>query len=137
MVYFIIIYLPIQFKYRMRDRQDSNTMNYADIGKRIRAIRQKRDWSQEQLAEKIDISVTHMSHIETGNTKLSLPVLVKVANALEVSTDELLCDSLVSSKQIYVNEIAELVENCNSTQVRIITDIVKAAKLSLDKHILS
>ena len=112
-------------------------MNYADIGKRIRVIRQKRDWSQEQLAEKIDISVTHMSHIETGNTKLSLPVLVKVANALEVSTDELLCDSLVSSKQIYVNEIAELVENCNSTQVRIITDIVKAAKLSLDKHILS
>ena len=36
------------------------------------------------------ISVTHMSHIETGNTKLSLPVLAKIAEELSVSTDALL-----------------------------------------------
>lgn len=50
--------------------------------------------SQEQLAECVGISVTHMSHIETGNTKLSLPVLVSIADALNVSTDTLIHDNL-------------------------------------------
>lgn len=35
--------------------------------------------SQEQLADKVKISTTHISHIETGNTKLCLAVLVKIA----------------------------------------------------------
>lgn len=46
--------------------------------------------SQEELAEKIGISTTHMSHIETGSTKLSLPVLVELAENLKVKTDYLL-----------------------------------------------
>ncbi|MBS7062722.1 MAG: helix-turn-helix transcriptional regulator [Eubacterium sp.] len=40
--------------------------------------------SQKQLAEKVGISTTHLSHIETGNTKLSLPVFVDIAEALSV-----------------------------------------------------
>lgn len=109
-------------------------MNYYDIGKRIREKRKNLNISQEQLAEAVDISVTHMSHIETGNTKLSLPVLVKIANTLQSSTDELLCDNLVSSKTIFSNEIAKLLDECDNTQIRIITDIVKATKHSLDKN---
>ena len=49
-------------------------MDYYKIGQRIRKYRKARQLSQEQLAEQIGISTTHMSHIETGNTKLSLPV---------------------------------------------------------------
>ena len=51
-------------------------MDYYEIGQRIRKNRRALGLSQEELAEKIGISSTHMSHIETGNTKLSLPVLV-------------------------------------------------------------
>jgi len=109
-------------------------MNYFDIGNRIRKKRQDMNLSQEQLAEAIDISTTHMSHIETGNTKLSLPVLIKIANALNTSSDELLCDNLVSAKQIYISEIADILDKCNNTQVRIITDLVKATKQSFDKY---
>ena len=65
-------------------------MDYYAIGQRIRKIRKAHQLSQEALAEKVNISVTHMSHIETGNTKLSLPVLVALAAALEVRTDDLL-----------------------------------------------
>lgn len=41
-------------------------MNYYEIGQRIRKYRKASELSQEQLAEKVGISVTHMSHIETG-----------------------------------------------------------------------
>lgn len=59
-------------------------MRYYEIGQRIRHYRKACGLSQEALAEEVGISVTHMSHIETGNTKLSLPVLVNIAEALSV-----------------------------------------------------
>ena len=67
-------------------------LDYYEIGQRIRKFRKAHQLSQEELAERIGISTTHMSHIETGNTKLSLPVLVSLADALEVGTDDLLLD---------------------------------------------
>jgi transcriptional regulator with XRE-family HTH domain len=51
-------------------------LNYYEIGQRIRRYRKACGLSQEQLAEKAAISPTHMSHIETGSTKLSLPVFI-------------------------------------------------------------
>lgn len=67
-------------------------MNYIEIGQRIRKYRKQQNLSQEELAEKIGISTTHMSHIETGSTKLSLSVLVDLAKNLNVKTDWLLFD---------------------------------------------
>ena len=67
-------------------------MDYTAIGKRIRAQRLKLNLSQEELAEMAGISTVHMSHIETANTKLSLPVLVDLACALGVRTDDLIFD---------------------------------------------
>ena len=61
-------------------------MDYVAVGRRIRAQRKKLSLSQEELAEMVNISTVHMSHIETGYTKLSLPVLVDLACALGVRT---------------------------------------------------
>ena len=94
-------------------------MDYYKIGQRIRKFRKANNLSQEQLAEKIGISVTHLSHIETGNTKLSLQVLVNIADCLSVHTDELLYD---------------IISNCSAQDFYIIRDIVKATKYSLDKY---
>lgn len=67
-------------------------MKYFEIGQRIRRYRKACGLSQEALAGRVGISVTHMSHIETGNTKLSLPVLARIAEELSVGTDALLTD---------------------------------------------
>lgn len=109
-------------------------MNYYEIGQRIRKYRKAMGLSQEQLAEKTDISVTHMSHIETGNTKLSLPVLVSMANALGVQTDDLLCDVYKDKGRIQ-GEIAELLNACDERELKILLDIMRAAKSSFDKYI--
>jgi len=57
-------------------------MDYYKIGQKIRKYRKLNGLSQEELAEKVGISVTHMSHIETANTKLSLQVLVDISKGL-------------------------------------------------------
>ncbi len=56
-----------------------------------------------------------MSHIETGNTKLSLPVLVDLAAALNVSTDELLGERVCMAREKRYNEIYELFDECSIT----------------------
>ena len=50
-------------------------LDYKAIGKRIKIARIKADLTQEALAEKASLSTTHMSNIETGNSKLSLPAM--------------------------------------------------------------
>lgn len=110
-------------------------MDYYKIGQQIRKIRKAHGLSQEELAEKIDISTTHMSHIETGNTKLSLPVLVDIAAALDVRTDDLLDSNPAATTSVAMEEISAILERCSAKQAKVIADIVKATKLSMDKHL--
>lgn len=110
-------------------------MDYYKIGQKIRKIRKAHDLSQEELAERINISTTHMSHIETGNTKLSLPVFVDIATALEVRTDDLLDNLSTETTSTALDEIAVVLEHCSAQEAKIIADIVKATKLSIDKYL--
>lgn len=108
-------------------------MDYYKIGQRIRKYRKTQGLSQEVLAEKAGISVTHMSHIETGNTKLSLAVFVKIASALEVQTDDLLYDAPSRHVRL-IDELMSILGTCNTKQLRIIADMAKALKISLEKN---
>ena len=89
-------------------------------------------WSWiKALAEKAGLSVTHMSNIETGNSKLSLPMAVSLANALDVSVDEFLCDSVIRSKDVFSHEVQELLDDCDDYEIRILTDLLRAAKTTI------
>ena len=78
-------------------------MDYIQIGRRIRNIRKSKNMTQEKLAEIVDISLTHMSHIETGSTKLSLPVLADVYKR-QASTTPAISSSPISGgeKAIFI-----------------------------------
>lgn len=109
-------------------------MDYYKIGQRIRKIRKAHGLSQEELAEKINISTTHMSHIETGNTKLSLPVFVDIAAALEVRMDDLM-ETPMATSSAAMEEIAQVMERCTAGEAKVIAEIVQAAKRAMDKHL--
>lgn len=109
-------------------------MDYYAIGQRIRKYRKAYNMSQEQLAEAVGISTTHMSHIETGNTKLSLPVLVQFAKVLSVQTDAILFNQ-PAEKTTLSNELSDILDHCSPKELRIIIDIVKTTKTALDKHL--
>ena len=55
----------------------------------IKRYRRMRGWSQEKLAEKMEISTNYLSEIETGRGWVSPFSLVKLANALEIDVFEL------------------------------------------------
>ena len=99
-----------------------NELDYKMIGQRIRAERNKKGWQQAELAFRAGMTAAHLSHIETAQTKLALPTIVKIANALSVSVDELLYDSMEKVKAVFQTvdflEKAVKAEELDNTRVR-------------------
>ena len=110
-------------------------IHYLDIGSRIRAERMKQNLSQEKLAEMVGVGTTHISHIETGNTKASIKTFIAIINALDISADELLRNHIIKAKHVLDGELAELVDDCNDNETRIIADTIKTLKQSLRRNI--
>lgn len=106
-------------------------LDYKAIGKRVKIARIKADMTQERLAELAGISPTHMSNIETGTTRVSLSAIVNLANALSVTSDDLLCDSIIKAKVQFEQDIAGVLQDCDEYEVRMIRDMAQALKETL------
>ncbi|MEG7619472.1 helix-turn-helix transcriptional regulator [Enterococcus faecalis] len=61
-----------------------------DIGKKIISLREKRGWTQRELANRVNINVSVMNRIESNERPVKDSELLNLANVLEVSTDYLL-----------------------------------------------
>lgn len=69
------------------------------LGNRIRIAREKKGITQEVLAERVDISSSHVSVIERGIKASRVDTLVRIANELHVSADYLLQDLVKRSRE--------------------------------------
>lgn len=108
-------------------------IDYKTIGKKIRDRRLEAGLSQERLAELCNVGTTHISHIETGNCIPSLKTFIAIINALSCSADELLCYELEHSEHTYNNKISDLLSDCSSKELMVITDTISSLKGSLRK----
>ena len=80
-------------------------MDMIAIGSRIKEAGERAHLTQEELAEIIDISPTHMSVIERGVKTPKLDTFVKIVKALNLSADALLLDGM---DQVNDSIVAEL-----------------------------
>lgn len=65
------------------------TQNDLLIAKRIRRLRKQKELTQEELAEKVHVSTTHIGLVETGKRRASLKTLQRIASALGVKLKDL------------------------------------------------
>jgi Predicted transcriptional regulators len=108
-------------------------LNYEAIGTRIQRLRKEKGLTQQRLAEMSDQDPSNISHIERGATKLSLPTIVNIANALDVTVDYFLCDSLESATVPYDRIATEILSDCSHRERIIITETMIAVKEILRK----
>jgi transcriptional regulator with XRE-family HTH domain len=66
------------------------TIQYKDMGARIRAQRERLGYTREQLAEKLDVSTKFCSDIELGIKGISIQTLAKLSDLLCLRTDYIL-----------------------------------------------
>ncbi len=103
-------------------------LDYVSIGRRIKKYRIELGLKQSQLAERSGVEPSNISHIERAATKVSLPTLVNIANALEVSLDEIVYDSLIKNEHISIKEINELLVDCEREELTALIQIIKTTK---------
>lgn len=82
-------------------------MDYEALGKRIRSQRKLLGMTQEELSERAGVSCSFIGHIERGSRKLSLETLVNISEALNISCDALLQDSLNGSRSVETSGMNE------------------------------
>lgn len=112
----------------------TNDIDYSQIGIRIKKYRQKAHLTQEMLADKIDAATSTIAHAESGTSNPSLPLLLKVARALNITLDQLVCDSLPIAEVYLDKDIADLLNDCSITEKRIIRDIIAVTKDTIRKN---
>ena len=108
-------------------------VDYIGIGKRVKDFRLKRGLSQENLSELSGLTPAHFSHVETGNTKVSLPSLINIANALDVTMDDLLADSIPHTTHVTMKAMNELLSDCTDAEANALLHIMTASKAALRK----
>ena len=86
-------------------------MEYKKLGANVQKYRKIAGLTQEQLAEIVDCSNSHIGQIENGRGIPSLEITTKIANALEVSVDQLIIADSKYPELIYLREISEKLQS--------------------------
>ena len=60
------------------------------VNEKIRKIREAKDWSQEQMAEKLNMSLNGYAKIERGESKIYLDKLEQIAQVFDIDVVELM-----------------------------------------------
>lgn len=86
-------------------------LDFANIGERIRNIRQQKKLTQEYVANATDVNVSHISNIETNKVKVSLTLLVNICNVLDTTVDYLLQNEYTSPRSSVEKELYHVISH--------------------------
>ncbi len=100
-------------------------IDYRRLGARIKQLRQSRGFTQESLAEAVGCNTTHISNIENDHTKVSLNVLLAIANALDTSIDLLLSDQYGNSAAALDNAVINAISALDDDKKEKILKIIE------------
>ena len=95
------------------------------MGRRMKAARENKGYTQEQLAELLNLSVQHVSVIERGIKSPKLDTFVKLANELDTNADYLLSDSLSVSSKITSSELYDMMDGISEKEKKRILAVVR------------
>lgn len=101
------------------------TVDYELLGRNIKYYRGKKRLKQAQLAEMVDVSSPHISHIECNKTKASLSLLLTIAQALD--TDIYTLVGLENPNSKLDAELTELLKHTAPEQKKQCLEICRAA----------
>ena len=101
-------------------------IDYELLGHKIKQLRTSAGITQESLAEMVSCNTSHISNIENNYTKVSLNVLLAIANSLNTSIDFLLSNQYVSETTALDNEITRQITQLSVDKKKQILRIIKA-----------
>ena len=103
---------------------DENEKWLQIVGQRITARRKKLGWTQEELAEKGNLTPQFVSYAESGKRAMRPENLLKISSALGVSADYLLTGEIIDKDLLL---LSDKMQKLSPAQLRIVESIVDDA----------
>lgn len=85
--------------------------DFKKIGEKIRDRRKSLGMTQEQLADAVNVNVSHISNIEHNKVKISLALLIRVCQVLDTTIDYILMDEFPGQHGVIDKELNNVIRN--------------------------
>lgn len=109
----------------MREKKEINIQ----IGEQIRLAREQAKLTQEQFAERIEVSPQYISDLERGVVGISIPTLKRACVVLGVSSDQILFGAALDNRN---TAIEKRCANLSNEAFAALTDIVAAFSTAIE-----
>jgi len=106
-------------------------MEWTEMGIKLREARKNKDFTQKMLADAVGVTEMYISQLERGMKLPSLALFIQIINALEISADYILRDTVHTGKDFVYEEVAELLDGLTPKQRRGAVNILDAYVQSL------
>lgn len=113
---------------------NSKSVDFKEIGSRIKTTRCHLELTQESLAEAAGLSPSYLGRVERGGNP-SLRSLMKIATALNVTVDYLLTSYQPADESAYFPELQDLLQDCTPWERTAICKAATAMKESLRRSL--
>jgi transcriptional regulator with XRE-family HTH domain len=112
------------------------------VGERIRAIRKSKEYTQEQLGEKVGLPQPYIGGVERGERNISLETLERILEALECPPNEFfqfynkeyLSDN-AKAREVVLDDLNELLNKRSVHDLQMIQQLVQNVLVTIDSHI--
>ncbi len=94
------------------------------VGRQIQQLRKQKGYTQEQLAEMIDLSTNYLSDIERGKSFPRPEKLVAIMNTLGCSADDLFQDVMDAGYQVKVSRLADRLAHLTPENQQLVMDLL-------------
>lgn len=100
-------------------------IDYKLIGERIKRARKSRNITQENIAERLNVSIGYISQVERGITKISLDLLAAISSILDYDIAEFISESAVKSSGYMDSEIITEIRKLDPQKRKFILNLIK------------
>lgn len=95
-------------------------VDYVIIGQRLKNARKKAGLTQQELAEKLNLSVAYISRVECGSSHVNLKRLTEICNILNISEGDILTGVSNSGENYLSSEFSDILNKCSPEKQKLI-----------------
>lgn len=105
--------------------------DYQVIAKNIKYLREKRGYTQEQLAEAVGLSASHLSKVESGKRRIGMKAYLSILHILGAGEEDFISIATGKTMQNDFKQYQDIMKDCNEVEKRFLLDTLENLKLNM------
>lgn len=102
------------------------------ISNNIKYLREKKGYTQEQLAEAADLSVSHLSKVESGQRRIGMKAYITVLKALGVEQEDFVSLAAVEEEENNFKKFEQIMKGCSEAEQKFLIDTMESIKENMN-----